>query len=119
MPSRPSQEGLELLADDFVQMGLLGHVAFVLDGGKESIGIMRRSALPAKASDVPRQLRRDGSDETNQSPALVTFSSHSSNGACAEHLGSRSQRDRANSSLPTVYGPGCLTKRENPDRPHI
>jgi hypothetical protein len=60
LSSRPSQKGLELLADDFVQERLFGFATFVLDGDKESIGIMRRSALPAKASDVPRQLRRDG-----------------------------------------------------------
>ncbi len=54
LPSRPSQEGLELHADDFVQKDLFGLVAFVLDGGKESIGTTRWRALYAKASDVPR-----------------------------------------------------------------
>jgi hypothetical protein len=53
LPSRPSQEGLELLADDFVEQGLFGFMAFVFDGDKESIGIVRWSAVNAKASDVP------------------------------------------------------------------
>ena len=54
LPSRPSQEGFELLADDFMEKGLFGFAAFVLDGGKESTGAMRWGALHAKASDVPR-----------------------------------------------------------------
>jgi len=62
LPSRTSEEWLDLLADDFVQKGLLGLVTFVLDGGKKSIGIMTWSALHAKASDVPRQRRREASD---------------------------------------------------------
>lgn len=33
LPSRPSQIGLDLLADDCVQKGLFGLMAFVLDGG--------------------------------------------------------------------------------------
>jgi len=41
LPSRPSQEGFELFANDFVQKGLFGLVAFVLDGAKESIGTTR------------------------------------------------------------------------------
>jgi hypothetical protein len=45
LPSRPSQEGLDLLADHFVEQGLFGFMAFVLDGGRESIGIVRWSAL--------------------------------------------------------------------------
>jgi hypothetical protein len=51
LPSRPSEEGLELLANDFVQNGLLGFMAFVFDGGKESTGT---GTLPASASQVPR-----------------------------------------------------------------
>jgi len=61
LPSRPSQKGLDLLADDFMQKRLLGFMAFVLDGDKESIGIMGWRALHRKASDVPRQLRREAS----------------------------------------------------------
>jgi hypothetical protein len=42
LPSRSSQEGFELFANDFVEKGLFGFVAFVLDGGlngdKESTG---------------------------------------------------------------------------------
>ncbi len=54
LPSRPSQKGLELIANDLVKKGLFGLVAFVFDGGKQSIGTMRARALPATASDVPR-----------------------------------------------------------------
>jgi len=57
LPSRPSQKGFELLANDFVQKRLFGLVAFVLDDDKESIGTMGRSVLHANASDVPRRLR--------------------------------------------------------------
>ncbi len=39
LPSRPSEKGLELLANDFVEQGLLGFMAFVLDGGKESLAV--------------------------------------------------------------------------------
>jgi len=54
LPSRPSEKGLELLANDFVEQGLLGFMAFVLDGGKEPTGTIRWSALPAQASVVPK-----------------------------------------------------------------
>ena len=54
LPSCPSQEGLELFADDFVKKGRFGLVALVFDGGSQSIGIMRSSALPTEASDVPK-----------------------------------------------------------------
>jgi len=37
LPSCPSQEGLELLADDVMKKGLFGLVAFVFDGGRHSI----------------------------------------------------------------------------------
>jgi hypothetical protein len=62
LPSRPSEKGLELLANDFVEKCLLGIVAFVLDGGKESTGTIRWSALPRDASDVPRSRLRQASD---------------------------------------------------------
>ena len=51
--SRPSQEGFELPANDFMKQGLFGLVAFVSDGGEESIGTMRARLLPATASGVP------------------------------------------------------------------
>jgi len=53
LPSRPSQEGLELFANDFVEKGLLGFMAFVLDGGRESTGTMGWSAANVNASNVP------------------------------------------------------------------
>jgi hypothetical protein len=59
--SRPSEEGLELLANDFVEKGLLGFMAFVLDGSKEPTGTMGWSALPAQASIVPKSRRRQAS----------------------------------------------------------
>jgi hypothetical protein len=34
LPSRPSEEGFELLANDFVEKRLVGFMAFVSDGGK-------------------------------------------------------------------------------------
>ena len=43
-----------MFADDFVEKSLLGFVAFVSDGGKESIGTLRARALPVTASVVPR-----------------------------------------------------------------
>jgi len=58
LPSRPSEEGLELLANDFVEKGLLGFMGFVLDDDKESAGTMGWSALPTQASGVPRSRRR-------------------------------------------------------------
>ncbi len=99
LPSRPSQEGLELLADDFVQKGLFGFVAFVLDGGDDSTGAMRWGALHAKASDVPRQLRREARGDADRSHARLKGSSHPSNGSNAEPPDSRSQRDRMDSRL--------------------
>jgi hypothetical protein len=62
LPSRPSEEGFELLANDFVEKCLFGIVAFVLDGGKESTGAMGWSALSAHASDAPRWRPRQASD---------------------------------------------------------
>ena len=38
LPSRASEEGLKLLANDFVEKGLLGFMAFVSNGGRESTG---------------------------------------------------------------------------------
>jgi hypothetical protein len=102
LPSRPSQEGLELLADDFVQKGLFGFAAFVLDGGYESTETMRWGvALHAKASDVPRQVRREALGETDRSRARIRCSSHRSKGSDAEPPGSHAQRDRMDSSLLT------------------
>jgi hypothetical protein len=117
LPSRPSQEGLELLADDFVQKGLLGLVAFVLDAGKESIGITRWSALHPKASDVPRRQRREASGGTDQSPALFRFIPHLSSGIQAEPPGSRFRRNRADSSLLTGSRTRAALRNGNsPDR---
>ena len=62
LPPRPSQEGFELFTNDLVQKRLFGLVAFVFDGGKQSIGTMRARALPAIASDVPRSPERDEAD---------------------------------------------------------
>jgi putative transposase len=45
------EEGLQLLANDFVEKGLLGFMAFVFDGGKESTGT---DTLSATANQVPR-----------------------------------------------------------------
>jgi hypothetical protein len=101
LPSRTSEEWLDLLADDFVQKGLLGLVAFVLDGGKESIGITRWSALYVKASDVPRRQRGEASGGMGQSPALFRFTPHLSSGIQAEPPGSRFRRNRTDSSLLT------------------
>jgi hypothetical protein len=61
LSSRPSEEGLELLANNFVEKGLLGFMAFVLDGGKESAGTMGWNALPSQASVVPKSRRRSAS----------------------------------------------------------
>ena len=61
LPSRPSEEWLELLGNDFVEKGLLGFMAFVLDGGKESTGTMGWRALPSQASVVPNSRRRQAS----------------------------------------------------------
>ena len=44
LPSRPSQKGLELLADHFVEQGLFRFVSFVFDGDEESVGSVRWSA---------------------------------------------------------------------------
>jgi hypothetical protein len=99
LPSRPSQEGLDLLADDFVEQDLFGFVAFVFDGGRESIGIVRSSALNTKASYMPRRPRREASGGTHQSPARIKSSSRASRRSDAEPPGSHAQRDRVNSSL--------------------
>jgi hypothetical protein len=66
LPSRPSQEGLDLLADHFVEQGLFGFVAFVLDGDKVSIGIVRWSALRGESNQraeatATRGFRRNAS----------------------------------------------------------
>ncbi len=71
LPSRPSQEGLELFADDLVQKRLFGLVAFVSDDGQQSSGTLRSSALPAKASNVPKSLGREASNGIEQSPTPV------------------------------------------------
>ena len=99
LPSRPSQKALNLLADDFVEQRLFGFMAFVLDGDKESIGIMRSSALNTKASDMPRQRRRKASGGTHQSPARIKSSSCALRRSDAEPPGSQAQRDRMDSSL--------------------
>jgi len=99
LPSRPSQDGLELHADDFVQKGLFGLVAFVLDSGKESIGTTRWSALYAKASDMPRRLRREASGGTDQSRSMAGPLFHPSDVSYAEPPGSRSHRNRKGSLL--------------------
>ncbi len=65
LPSCPSQEGLELLADHFVEQGLFGFMAFVFDGDKTSIGITTRSVLNMVASDMPRRPRRESADGTD------------------------------------------------------
>jgi len=44
LPSRPREKRLELLANDFVEKGLLGFMTFVLDGGKESTRTMKWGA---------------------------------------------------------------------------
>ena len=62
LPSSPSQEGLELFANDFMKQSLFRLVAFVSDGGKASIGTLRERLLPATASDVPRSPSRDDLD---------------------------------------------------------
>ena len=62
LPPRPSQEGFELFADDLVQKGRLGLVAFVSAGGKQTIGTRRARLLRAIASDVPRSPERDEAD---------------------------------------------------------
>jgi hypothetical protein len=62
LPSRPIQEGFELFANDLVEKGPFGLVAFVSDGGKASIGTVRTRVLPATASDVPRSPSRDDLD---------------------------------------------------------
>jgi len=100
LPSRPSQKGLDLLADDFVEKGLFGLMAFVWDSGDESAGTMKwGAAQPATANDGPRQLRREALGETDQPCAQIRRSSHSSNGSGAEPPGSHAKRDRTDSSL--------------------
>ena len=99
LPSRPSQKGLELLADDFVEQSLFGFVAFVFDGGRESIGIVRSSALNTKASDMPRRPPRESADGMDQSLARVRFYSCASRRSDAKPHGSHAQRDRVDSSL--------------------
>ena len=89
LPPRPSQEGFELIADDLVKKRLFGLVAFVSDGGKQSIGTMRRSGLPENASDVPSQQRRGAAGGMDQSHARVRPSSRTSNRSDAENPGSR------------------------------
>ncbi len=59
---RPSQEGFELFTNDLVQKRLFRLVAFVFDGGKQSIGTMRSGDLPDVASDMPRSPERDEAD---------------------------------------------------------
>ena len=113
LSSRPSQKGLELLANDFVEKGLLGLVAFVLDGGKESIGITRWSALHANASDVPRRPRREASGGTDQSPALFRFIPPLSSGTQTEPPGSRFRRSRADSSLLAGGRTGAVLRNGN------
>ena len=54
LPSRPLQEGFELFANDLVEKGPFGLVAFVSDGGKAPNGTMRARLLPTTASNVPR-----------------------------------------------------------------
>jgi hypothetical protein len=54
LSSRASQEGLELFANDFVEKSLLGLMALISNGGKESVGTLRARALPDTASDMPR-----------------------------------------------------------------
>jgi hypothetical protein len=53
LSSRASQEGLELFANDFVEKSLLGLMALISNGGKESVGTLRARALPGTASDMP------------------------------------------------------------------
>ena len=76
LPSRPSEEGLELLANDFVEKGLLGLVAFVpVDGeGSSGTGSKRRgersqsrplgsaqaSGEPAGTLRLPDQVKNPG-----------------------------------------------------------
>jgi hypothetical protein len=100
LPSRTSQEGFELPANDFMKQGLFGLVAFVFDGGDESTGTMKwGAALHATANDVPRQLRREALGETDQPCAQIRRSSHSSNGSEPEPPGSHAKRDHMDSSL--------------------
>jgi hypothetical protein len=101
LPSCPSQKGLDLLADHFVEQGLFGFMAFVFDGDKKSIGITTRSVLNMKASDMPRRPRRKSADGTDQSLDRVQFSSWASRRSDAEPPGSHAQRDRVDSSLLT------------------
>ncbi len=54
LPSRPSQERFDLPSNDFVEQGLFGFVAFVSDGGKQSIGTIGAGAFSDIASDMPQ-----------------------------------------------------------------
>jgi hypothetical protein len=56
LPSRASQEGLEFIANDFMEKCLFGFVAFVSDSGKASVGTLRARALQNTASDMPTLL---------------------------------------------------------------
>jgi hypothetical protein len=98
LPSRASQEGLELLADDFVKKRLFGFVAFVSDDGKASIGTLRATTLPNTASDVPRPQRRDDSDAAGRPRAQARCFSVASNDVRIEPAGSRDRRNRPDSS---------------------
>jgi len=99
LPSCPSQKRLELFANDLVQKRLLGFMAFVLDGDKTSLGIMRSSTLPTKASDVPKAPWRDDSDATSQPCAPVRHISVPSNNFHIESAGSRVRRRHMGSTL--------------------
>jgi len=55
--SRIREERLELLADDFMEKGLFGFVAFVLDGSNQSNGTMKWGAA---LHDTRKQAARRG-----------------------------------------------------------
>ena len=54
LPSRTAQKGFELFANDFMEKGPFGFVAFVSDGGKQFIGTLKAGLSPAIADPVER-----------------------------------------------------------------
>jgi len=70
LPSRASQEGLELFADDFVEKCLFGFVAFVSDSGQASVGTLRARALQSTANNVPRSSSRCDDSRATDRPRV-------------------------------------------------
>jgi len=104
LPSRPSQKGFELLADDFMEKGLFGFAAFVLDGGDQSTGTMKwGAALHAKAIGAPRQSRCEARSRTGARTGIgdPEFASRGS----AAGFGGTGDADRSTPECKARVGP--------------